>query len=50
LFTLTLVELEYETSVSIWEYEMMIVVKWYLCLHFGSYTIEFTKHKWSWFI
>jgi len=25
---LTLVELEYETSVSIWEYEMMIVLKW----------------------
>ena len=25
MFTLTLVELEYETSVSIWEFEMMIV-------------------------
>jgi len=28
MFTLTLVELEYETSVSIWEFEMMIVIKW----------------------
>jgi len=28
LFTLTLVELEYETSVSGWEYGMMIVLKW----------------------
>jgi len=28
MFTLTLVELEYETSVSIWEFEMMIVLKW----------------------
>jgi len=25
---LTLVELEYETSVSIWEFEMMIVLNW----------------------
>jgi len=28
MFTLTLVELEYETSVPIWEFEMMIVLKW----------------------
>jgi len=28
MFTLTLDELEYETSVSIWEFEMMIVLKW----------------------
>jgi len=28
VFTLTLVELEYETNVSIWEFEMMIVLKW----------------------
>jgi len=27
MFTLTLVELEYETSVSTWEFEMMIVLK-----------------------
>ena len=26
MFTLTLVDLEYETSVSIWEFEMMIVL------------------------
>jgi len=36
MFTLTLVELEYETSVSIWELEMMIVLKWLFCLHFIS--------------
>jgi len=28
MFTFTLVDLEYETSVSIWEFEMMIVLKW----------------------
>jgi len=28
MFTFTLVDLEYESSVSIWEFEMMIVLKW----------------------
>jgi len=28
MFTLTLVELEYESRVYIWEFEMMIVLKW----------------------
>jgi len=28
MFTLTLVDLEYETSVSVWEFEIMIVLKW----------------------
>jgi len=28
MFTLTLVELEYETCVSIREFEMMVVLKW----------------------
>jgi len=28
MFTLILVDLEYESSVSIWEVEMMIVLKW----------------------
>jgi len=28
MFTLTFVDLEYETSVSIWEFEMMFVLKW----------------------
>ena len=36
MFTLTLVDLEYETSVSIWEFEMMIVLKRYFCLHLIS--------------
>jgi len=28
MFTLKLVDLEYETSVSIWEFEVMIQLKW----------------------
>jgi len=36
MFTLTLVELEYETGVSIWEFEMTIVIKRWFCLHFTS--------------
>jgi len=28
MFTLTLVELEYETSVYNWEFETMIVIRW----------------------
>jgi len=36
MFTLTLVDVEYETSVSTWEFKMMIVLKWYFCLHFSS--------------
>jgi len=27
MFTLTLVDLEYEASISIWEFEMLIVLK-----------------------
>jgi len=36
MFTLTLIYLEYESSVSLCEFEMMIVIKWYFCLHFSS--------------
>jgi len=36
MITLTYTDLEYETSISIWEIEMMIVLKWYFCLHFSS--------------
>jgi len=36
MFTVTLVDLEYETSVSIGEFEMMIVLKWKFSLHFCS--------------
>jgi len=35
MFTLTLVNLEYETSVFVWEFEMMIELKWLFCLHFS---------------
>ena len=37
-----------ETSVSIWEFEMMIVIKWQFCLHLIRYMIKFTEHKWNW--
>jgi len=36
MFTLTFVDLEYESSVSIWEFEMTIVIKWQYCLQFTS--------------
>ena len=42
MFTLTLVDLEYETSVSIWELEMMIVKNNNIALISARYTINFT--------
>jgi len=36
MFTLILVDLEYETSNSILDFEMMIVLKQYVCHHFSS--------------
>jgi len=36
MFTMTLVDFEYETSVSIWEFEMNIVIKLLFCIHFSS--------------
>jgi len=36
MFSLKNVDLEYETSVCIWEFELMIVLKWKFCLHFSS--------------
>jgi len=36
MFTLTYVDNEYETSISIWVFEMMIELKWYFCIHFSS--------------
>jgi len=36
MFTLTYGDLEYETSISIWKFEMMIVLKWQIFLHFRS--------------
>jgi len=35
MFTLKYVEFEYETSISIWEFEIMIVQK-IVCLYFRS--------------
>jgi len=45
MFTLTNVDFEYETSVSIWEFEIMIVLN--KCFAFISvrYTIKFTEQK-----
>ena len=47
MFTSTLVDLEYETSVSIWEFEMMTVLKWQFCSHFIflHYSIHITQMK-----
>jgi len=45
MFTLRLVELEYETSVSILEFEMMIVINDSFAYISARYTNKFTKHK-----
>jgi len=45
IFTLTYVELEYETSVSIWEFEMMIYTNDSFAFISARYTIKCTKHK-----
>jgi len=36
MFTLTFIDLEYETSISFSKFELMIVLKWYFCLLFSS--------------
>jgi len=36
MFTLTNIYHEYETSNSIWDFEMLIVLKYLFCLHFSS--------------
>jgi len=43
MYTLTLVALEYETSVSIWEFEMMIVQNDSFAFISPRYTIKFTN-------
>ena len=49
-FTLTLVDLEYETSISIWEFEMMNVLNDIFDFISARYTIKFTEQKWNTFI
>ena len=44
MFKLTLVDLEYETSVYISEFEMMIELKETFASISARYTIKFTKH------
>jgi len=36
MFTLTLVDLEYEISISICEFELTMALKLFFCLHFRS--------------
>jgi len=45
MFTLTLVDLEYESSISIWEFEMIIVLNNSFSFTSARYTIKFTEHK-----
>jgi len=43
--TLTLVDLEYKTSVSIWELQIMIVHNDSYSFILALYSIKFTEHK-----
>jgi len=45
MFTLTFVDLEYETSISIWEFEMIIVLNNSFAIISACYTNEFTEQK-----
>ena len=45
MFILTFVDLENETSISIWEFEMMNVLKFFFALISARYTIKFTEQK-----
>jgi len=45
MFTLTFVDLEYETSISIWEFEKMIVRKNTFAIIKARYTIKFTEQN-----
>jgi len=48
MFTLTWVDLEYEISVSIWEFEILIVQNDSFVFISARYTIKFTIHKRNW--
>jgi len=45
MFSLTYVELECETSISMLEFELMIVLNDTFAFISARYTIKFTKHK-----
>jgi len=45
MFTLTYADLEYETSISIWEFEMMIVLKIKFSFIGVRYTFKFAEQK-----
>ena len=47
MFTLTYVDLEYETSISVWEFEFMIVLKNRFAFISARYTIKFDRNKWN---
>ena len=46
-FTLTFVDLENETSISIWEFENMNVLNNIFAFFSVPYTIKFTEQKWN---
>ena len=48
--TLTFVDLENETSISIWEFEKMNVLKNIFVFFSARYTIKITEQKWNNFI
>ena len=50
MFTLTFVDLENETSISIWVFEKMNVLKKLFLLFSTRYTIKLTEEKWNKFI
>ena len=45
MFTLTYVDHEYETSISIWEFEMMVVINNSFAFISARYTFKFTEHE-----
>jgi len=40
-------DLEYEASVSIWEFEIMSLLNYSFAFISARYTFKFTKHKWN---
>jgi len=47
MFIITFVDLEYETGIFIWEFEMMIVLNYGFAFIRARYMIKFTEQKWG---
>jgi len=45
MFTMTYVDLEYETSISIWEFEMMVEINNSFAFISARYRIKLSEHK-----